>query len=267
VVIGAMTGSIRTRTRRVKALAQPSEPAPRKLHILFADDHEVNREFVSQILSKRDHAVHLASDGLEALDMLHREKFDIALMDVQMPGMSGLEVTGRVRRGEAASGRHLLVVGVTAGAYARDREDCLKAGMDDYISKPFSASELVDKVESMTRSLPKETLMDRALALVNVGDDPELLKTLCKLFIEKAPEVMGELRGAFERRDSGAMARAAHMLKGSLGTLGRSAPLDVARALEIAAREGRWSGVEESFTRLEQMMTSVLKELAEWQKG
>ena len=91
-----------------------------------------------------------AQDGLEALAVLEKETVDVVLMDVQMPGMDGVAATRVIRAREAAGGLHLPVVALTAHAMSSDRDYCLKAGMDDFLSKPFQASELQEKLDAVT---------------------------------------------------------------------------------------------------------------------
>jgi signal transduction histidine kinase/CheY-like chemotaxis protein len=124
----------------IPALAEPV--SPRGLHILLADDNYVNRMLATRLLAKQSHTVVTASDGLEALAAMEREVFDLVLMDVQMPQMDGLEATGVIRAREKNTGAHTPIIAMTARAMSGDREQCLSAGMDDYVSKPVSVAEL-----------------------------------------------------------------------------------------------------------------------------
>jgi CheY-like chemotaxis protein len=120
----------------------------RKLQILLVEDNAVNQQLAVRLLEKRGHIVTVASNGREALDFLKQSKFDLALMDVQMPVMDGFETTAAIRKQEAVSGNHLPVIAMTAHAMQGDRERCLAAGMDAYISKPIQADELIEMVEN-----------------------------------------------------------------------------------------------------------------------
>jgi PAS domain S-box-containing protein len=121
------------------------------LRILLAEDNPVNQLLVTRLLAKRGHKVTVVSNGMECLESHKKEPFDLALMDVQMPGMDGLETTARIREHEAKTGNHLVIFALTAYAMAGDRERCLSAGMDDYLSKPVKAQELFEAIE---RHLP-----------------------------------------------------------------------------------------------------------------
>jgi CheY-like chemotaxis protein len=114
----------------------------RPLSILLAEDNLINQKVASRLLEKQGHQVHIANNGVEALNAMLSESFDAVFMDVQMPEMSGLEATRRLREQEKSDGRRQLIIAMTAHALAGDREKCLQAGMDEYISKPFNVNEL-----------------------------------------------------------------------------------------------------------------------------
>jgi CheY-like chemotaxis protein len=132
----------------VVALPQPSEPsrqtglsAPSSLHILLADDDAINRIVVLAMLQQLGYQADSVTNGTEALEALDREPYDVVLMDVQMPGVDGLEVTRRIRE---TKGNHLHIIALTAHALSGDRERCLAAGMNDYLSKPVGLNDLQD---------------------------------------------------------------------------------------------------------------------------
>jgi CheY-like chemotaxis protein len=129
----------------------PVRPAAPALRILVVEDNPINQVVMMELLEKLGHTVVTASSGSEAMAALARQPFDAVLMDVQMPEMSGWEVTTQIREREHQTGRHLPIIGVTAFAMTGDRERCLEAGMDDYLAKPLQAPELVD---ALTRLVP-----------------------------------------------------------------------------------------------------------------
>src|SRR5439155_2911410 len=127
------------------------------MQILLAEDNVVNQQLAVRLLQKRGHRVVVAGNGKEALRALAAQAFDVVLMDVQMPEMDGFEVTAAIRAQEKITGAHQLIVAMTAHAMKGDRERCLAAGMDDYISKPVQASELFATLDSL-RSRKAERL-------------------------------------------------------------------------------------------------------------
>jgi CheY-like chemotaxis protein len=129
-------------------------PAASGLRLLLAEDNVINRAFATGILERRGHSMVHAINGSEAVDAVARETFDIIFMDVQMPGMDGLEATRAIRQSEEATGHHTRIVAMTAHAMTGDRERCLAAGMDDYLSKPLQKSELIALLARMS---PGET--------------------------------------------------------------------------------------------------------------
>src|SRR5690606_27174285 len=113
-------------------------------HILLAEDNVVNQRYVEALLTRAGHTVEIVGDGKAAVERGLSGRFDLVLMDLQMPELSGLEATEQIRAAEAETGRHLPIIALTAHALQGDRERCLTAGMDDYLSKSFSGPQLLD---------------------------------------------------------------------------------------------------------------------------
>jgi CheY-like chemotaxis protein len=128
----------------------PDHPGPgQPVQVLLAEDNVVYQKLMTHILKKKGYVVTLASDGLQALGAYQRQPFDLVLMDVQMPEMGGFEVTRIIRELEAPAGRHVPVIALTAHAMKGDRERCLEAGMDDYLSKPIQAAALFETMDRL----------------------------------------------------------------------------------------------------------------------
>ncbi len=139
-----------TRVPQMPSLMQPGAPPERRLRVLLAEDNIVNQRVAAGILQKKGHAVTIVSDGQSALDALDQDQFDLVLMDVQMPVLGGFEATAELRARERATGRRRMpVIAMTAHAMAGDRERCLAAGMDDYISKPVNSETLNTLAQSV----------------------------------------------------------------------------------------------------------------------
>jgi len=140
---GAPTLGSTTRPRPSALITRHSlEEAQRTLHVLLAEDNAVNQVLATSLLKKHGHRVSVAADGLEALELLERERIDLVLMDVHMPRLGGYAAARRIRAGEGDSGRHVPIIALTAQAMKGDREKCFEAGMDGYVSKPLRIAEL-----------------------------------------------------------------------------------------------------------------------------
>ncbi|WP_321476452.1 two-component regulator propeller domain-containing protein [uncultured Paludibaculum sp.] len=146
---------------QIVAPAEPAIPSrlepraeaqvPGRLKVLVAEDNPVNRKLVERLMSKRGHEVVAVSDGKQAVDRVSNEPFDVVLMDVQMPGMDGLEATRQIRNLEIALGRHVPILALTANAMKGDEGLCLEAGMDGFLTKPYEAEKLFGVIDDMTR--------------------------------------------------------------------------------------------------------------------
>ena len=234
----------------------------RTLDILLVEDNAVNRKLVGTRLQKEGHRVVTASNGREALAMLDLRTFDAILMDVQMPEMSGLEATAAIRGREAGTGSHVPIIAMTAHAMKGDREFCLEAGMDGYITKPIRFPALMQAIEDLTPAVepdtpgrgPSEGVLDRAVALESVGGDLVLLKQLVDLFLDDQPRIMADLRAAVGQGDAAGVHRAAHTLNGTMSHFGALAAYEAAKGLELMGRAGDLVGAAEAFAALEKEM-------------
>jgi two-component system, sensor histidine kinase and response regulator len=123
----------------------------RSLHILLAEDNAVNQRVVVRLLEKRGYTLTVAADGKMALSALEKDRFDLVLMDVQMPGMDGFQATAAIRLKEKTTGTHIPIIAMTAHALKGDEERCLAAGMDAYVSKPVQLNELIETIEDQVQ--------------------------------------------------------------------------------------------------------------------
>ena len=151
IVTAFATPDAAARRRRAKP-ARRSRRAARALRVLVAEDNPTNQKLVSVLLDQQGHHVTIVDNGRLAVERAAQEPFDIILMDVQMPEMSGLEATAAIREAERHTGRHIPIVALTARAMAGDREQCLAAGMDAYVSKPVRAEELFAAIDAIAGS-------------------------------------------------------------------------------------------------------------------
>jgi PAS domain S-box-containing protein len=232
---------------------------PQQLRILLAEDNAVNRELTMRILAKRGHSVAVAVNGRLALEVLETQAFDLILMDVQMPEMDGFEATAAIRRREASTGTHIPIIAMTAHAMKGDRERCLQAGMDGYISKPVQAEELLKMTESLAIGAgpieglddSAQSVMDRTMALARVDGDENLLSDLARLFCEESPRMMAAVKEAAGARDAERLQRAAHSLKGAVATLAAQKAFEAALRLERLGRAGDMAEVDKAYALLE----------------
>jgi PAS domain S-box-containing protein len=250
-------------TRETPSRARPK--GVRRLRVLVAEDNLVNQRLAASLLEKRGHAVRVASTGREALECLEREPFDVVLMDVQMPEMDGYEATVAIRRQEAGQGGHIPIIAMTAYAMRGDRERCLLAGMDRYISKPIRAQELFENVEGIAAlaaavSAPAPqpdsqqttgAILDVQHALTRVGQDQELLRELAGLFLKDCPRLVEEIRAAIVAGNAHKLKTAAHSLKGAVDNFAAKPAFEAALRLEILGRNGNLSGAPEACTALQ----------------
>jgi two-component system sensor histidine kinase/response regulator len=241
------------------------------LKILLAEDNLINQRVASELLRRWGHLVQVAGNGLEALSILERDSFDLIFMDLQMPGMDGLEATKRIRQMEAESGEHVPIVAMTAHAMRGDRERCLAAGMDDYLTKPINPGLMlgvISKFASAQEGKPKgakqagvNAVLDMAKLERRFEDDAELSHQLMQVFLEEYPILMGDVRKAVADSDAEALARAAHTVKGSLGYFEAEAASQAAFGLEKLGRSGSMRGAPEGLALLEQEMELVREAL------
>jgi two-component system, sensor histidine kinase and response regulator len=234
------------------------QDARKHLRILLADDNAINRELSVRILAKRGHDVTVVVNGKLAAEAAAHDKFDVVLMDVQMPVMDGLEATAAIRATEAGTGKHLPIIAMTAHAMKGDRERCLAAGMDGYISKPIRVQELIQVTESFTGAAGPivtsdegdESVFDRNAALARIDGDAALLADLAKLFCDESERMLTAVRNAVASNNADELHRAAHFLKGSVATFAAQPAFDAALKLEDMARAGNLTGVEETAASL-----------------
>jgi signal transduction histidine kinase/CheY-like chemotaxis protein len=234
----------------------------RRLRILVAEDNRINQVVLMGVLRQWGHDAVLVGSGDEALAALGGEAFDVVLMDVQMPGIDGLQATVRQRERERGTGTRVPIVAITAHATPDDRERCLAAGMDAYLSKPIAPRPLA---ETLARVIPRVGF-DYETLLESVGGNNELARRLADLFRQTAPGLMAAVARAIDREDAAALAEAAHALAGAIANFPAPAPYEAARRLETMARRCElvtsravYSGLETEVQRL----LSALRKLHE----
>ena len=282
------------------ALPEPRRAAPvtaaartRPLRLLLAEDNAVNQRLAVRLLEKQGHHVTVAPNGRAAVaawqqsesqqSESQQQPFDLILMDIQMPEMDGFEATRAIREEQEAAA-HIPIVAMTAHAMTGDRERCLAAGMDDYLSKPLQVDKMLEVIgrlvsaadtseaaaentaRAQTEDLP-DCVFDAAAALERTGDDPELLSEILDLFRAQVPPARAAIEDAFERRDAPALERAAHSLKGAAANISAEEVHAAAWDLEEAARRVNWKKAADAWTALQAALPRLTLALSVYEQS
>jgi len=272
---------------------QPGEIAnrpQRALSVLLAEDNEVNQKLARRMLENRGHMVIVADDGRAAVEQYRTQQFDLVLMDVQMPVMNGLEATAVIREIERSTGRHVPVIALTARAMKGDREECLDAGMDGYLSKPIRSSDMFMEVSRLVPELwldtgdqslerspipeaghhsdgldskPGDRILDREALMRRVGGDVEFLREVVAVFVDGLPKALNDITHSIDIGNATLLGEAAHKLKGAVAGLEGQSAMDAAFRLERMAIDGDLRGAPVALVNLQhalEMLTSALEQ-------
>ena len=246
------------------------EQKHRRAHILLAEDNPMNQKLAVTLLKKAGYSVDAVEDGRMVIEAVKRRAYDLILMDVQMPEMNGFEATKIIREMEGDR-KHTPIIAITAHAMKGDREKCLQAGMDDYISKPIEPQELFHAIEKWTKSQDSEKDLspftfhlspqknevacsqyiepvepiDLESALRRFDGDKEFFKEMLQEFLSYVPKQLEKLAETIKRGEAKVVEREAHSLKGAAGNLGAKPMADLALQLELLGRKGDLAVAEE----------------------
>jgi len=227
--------------------------AQRELRVLLAEDHAVNQMVAVRMLEHLGHTAVVAPDGRQALEALGTGRFDVVLMDLQMPGMDGFEALRAIRERELATDEHLPVIALTAHAMHGDRERCLRAGFDGYLAKPIRQADLEAALNALVDDKPDLPDPDQPaparLAEICGGDD-EFVRELAESFLDSAPRCLAGIDTALRDGDVNALAADAHALHGISLTIGADDLAEVCKQLESAARRADLKAAATYTTRL-----------------
>ena len=254
--------------------------APRRLDILVVEDNATNRALVAHVLGQRRHRVTAVSTGRDAVAATAGRAFDLILMDVQMPGMDGFEATAAIREQELGTGRRTPIVALTAHTMAADRDRCLAAGMDAFVAKPLRPVTLLAAIDTLVApgaaagvtALPApiaalspraeaDERVDLASLLDAFGHDRQLIDETIAVFLADLPALRAALGAAVAAGEAGAVARAAHALKGAVGLFSTGTAYHAVRRLEEEARGGVADGAGARHDALEQAIAPLAEAL------
>lgn len=254
----------------------PSDQIPPQ-RILLAEDGPANQKLAKALLEKWGHRVTVARNGVEAVQALSNDRFDLVLMDVQMPEMDGLEATRAIRKQEQSSGEHVVIIAMTAHAMAGDQEKCLAAGMDAYLSKPVRKAELY---ECLSRTFTAPTaknpagdqqiestateVIDWVQARTIVDGDEEMLTEIATTAIGELERLIQRLQVAIKSHDNKLVEITAHSIQGPLRVFPNSEASKLAREIEDRGNGNELRGVEPVCRDLVELLNQILVELVEY---
>ena len=269
---------------RVSNSPGPPEAPGRRgepLRLLLVEDNPTNQKLTVRLLQRRGHQVEVAGNGQEAIGMLEDHRFDMVLMDVQMPVMDGMQATAAIRLREETTGGRVPIVAMTAHAMQGYRDRCLAAGMDGYISKPIQADELFDIVEGRAEpngpaegpptaepAEPVDGEPVNAVALLrSIDGDLTMLREVTELFLDHGPKALDRMRRAIDADDARALEYEAHAFKGSVGVLFARPTSQAVAALERIGRDGNLAHAEQACAALERELSRLSPALASLTAG
>ena len=267
----ALHSAIRTALRqpdRVKPAREAGSRKPRSsrtLRVLVAEDNLVNQKLAAHMLERVGHTPIVVGNGREAFAAMQNDKFDIILMDIQMPVVGGFEATRLIRELKAPTGKRTPIIALTARAMKGDREACLAAGMDGYVPKPIQSKKLMELIAELTGTSGQSAadadvkpttgdgdgVLDENALLATTGGNRELVGELAQLFLQELEPRMQEMASAIREGDAERLQFAAHALRGSAASLSAAQVTASAAALEAMARKGNLSKADSVFACLE----------------
>jgi CheY-like chemotaxis protein len=252
-----------------------SRTRSRPLRILVAEDNAINQKVALRQLNKLGHAGDAVANGIEAIDALQRVPYDIVFMDCQMPEMDGYQAAREIRRREGSS-KHTTIIAMTAHALVGDREKCIAAGMDDYISKPVKTVDLkrivakwqnineISEPESSTSSAEKlDSPVDLSYLREAANDDPGEMHLLAELYLLQTRDDLERLRSAVVYGSAFEIERISHTCAGASASIGAKSIVPSFRELEAIGREGDLTLASKVLTRISDEFERIDHYLAE----
>jgi len=263
------------------------QEARMRYNILLAEDNLINQKLAVKVLEGRGHRVVLAENGQKAVEALQAESFDLVLMDVQMPEVDGIEATRMIRDQERQKGGHLPIVAMTAHAMKEDKERCLSAGMDEYLSKPIKAEELFAVIQRVVHESREQKeaqalagskvekpggrdIFDLSKALEVMGGDFEFFKEIAGIFLDSSRDSISMIRESIANGDAESLERSAHSLKGAVSSFGAKQTFEAAYQLERIGKAGKLTEASVVLSELEHecdLLKAAIKQAMEGGEG
>jgi two-component system sensor histidine kinase/response regulator len=272
--------------------------ARESFNILLAEDNLINQTLAIKLLETRGHRVALASNGKEAVEAFKNGDFDLILMDIQMPEMDGFEATMEIKKIEdrrqksevrsqakqtpianrQSSIHSIPIIAMTAHAMTGDREKCIDAGMDDYVSKPIKPEGLYSVIDKVARKSQSEKeqkrtqpsqgsktyspkTFDLSGTMETVLGNEDLFREIAGIFIETCPDYIARIKKGIAGNDAGILEREAHSLKGAVGNFGAKEAYEAAHRLEKLGNDGEMARTEEGLSNLERALNELASEM------
>jgi protein-histidine pros-kinase len=286
LAIGNASGEVQLESFDLEATLHAANTAGKGLSILLVEDNPINQELAQHLLERAGHKITLASNGAEAVSCFEDQHFDVVLMDMQMPVMDGIEATQAIRARElrrswvaSVSGfQQLPIIAMTANAMAGDRERCLQAGMNDYVAKPIRQVELFAALARVTQgegavAEPETPPVRRGSGAIDADAairdlcDADLVREMARMLLAQWDSHVGAIEDALSARDEPGLRRAAHTFKGLLAMFHAEEARRHALAIELAAKDGKWSEVANSLAALRMALERVRPELEGFAAG
>jgi two-component system sensor histidine kinase/response regulator len=268
-----VASSQRTPARAPISVVRASHAArPGGLSILLVEDNALSQKLACYLLRKHGHEVVVADNGVAALEAFDRQRFDVILMDVRMPRMDGLEATARIRRKEQHTGTRVPIIALTANAMVGDREDCLRAGMDECLIKPIQPVALLAAIEHQQRPCTEpasegKTILDVPSLMERVEGDVELLAAMREVFYRDCDRLMSEARLAMAQGNRPGVATALHTLRGMFRNLSADAACQAVEQLQHCADSEDSARAARCFSVLERqvhVLNGALADIHPW---
>lgn len=251
--------------------------ANESLSVLLAEDSVMNQKLAMAALQKHGHEVVVVNDGRDAVTAIGHQDFDLVLMDVQMPDMDGFEATRAIRLGEQQTGGHIPIIAMTAHTLKEDRDRCLNAGMDDYVTKPIHVEELLQTMDrtvirngnGRAREEKRIAPCDIDLSAVSaaMGNDPDLIQLVVESTIEECPGLLTAIGAAIAAGNAKKLRLHAHTLKGVIRHFGETQAHRHAFKLEQMGQQGSLEAAEEVHASLQTEIACMIASLRDWTEG